>query len=193
VESAPVRTGPGYGAGMRWEELFADLEAQLGSTRAHERDSEVADRVAAERAGVAIADRLRTQGRAPVDLRLRGGEVLRGEVADVASEWLLLAEGLRRHLVPQAALTAIGGLSAHAAPPAGEVLRRLGLGHALRGLAVEGRSVQVVTTDSTHLGRIVAVGQDHLDIAPDSEGRGDERSARPLAVPFAAILRVSSS
>jgi nucleotide-binding universal stress UspA family protein len=192
VESAPVGIGAGYGAGMRWEELFADLEAQLGFTRAYELDSEVADRVATERAGVAIADRLRAQGVAPVDVRLRGGEVLRGEVADVANDWLLLAEGPRRHLVPQAALTAIGGLGAHAAPPAGEVLRRLGLGHALRALAVEGRSVQVVAGESTHLGRIVAVGQDHLDIAPDSEGLRADRSAGLLAVPFAAILRVSS-
>lgn len=177
---------------MRWEELFADLEAQLVSSRAQERDSEVADRIATERAGVAISDRLRAQRHAPVDVRLRGGEVLRGEVADVATEWLLLADGARRHLVPRAALTAIGGLGSHAAPPAGEVLRRLGLGHALRVLAVEGRSVQVVTWDATYLGRIVAVGQDHLDIAPDAEGAGAQRSAGLLAVPFAALVRVSS-
>jgi len=178
---------------MRWENLFADLETQLAASMAQERDSEVADRIATERAGVAISDRLRAQRRSPVDVRIRGGEVLTGEVVDVATEWLLLAEAARRHLVPRAAITAIGGLAPDSAPPAGEVLRRLGLGHALRALAAEGRPVQAVTGDATYLGRIAAVGQDHLDIAPDLEGFGSGRPAGLLAVPFAALLRVSNT
>ncbi|MDN5655727.1 MAG: hypothetical protein L0G46_11680, partial [Kocuria sp.] len=56
------RPGRGEAGGeaekMRWDALFADLEAQWEAGAAEERDREIAEAVRAERATVPFADRL---------------------------------------------------------------------------------------------------------------------------------------
>src|SRR6478735_7614549 len=73
-----------YVVGMRWETLFADMEAQLAA----------ADR--AERATVHLADRLRESVGRSQRVRIAGGEPLEGDLVDVADQWLLLAQGAER-------------------------------------------------------------------------------------------------
>src|SRR5690625_2658827 len=121
---------------MRWEALFADLEGQFAQVAQEERDEEVADLAEAERSQVHLADRLRARQGQEVSLRLRDGSDVRGTVRDAAVQWLLVADGPRRALVPAEAVAVARALGA-VAPEAPVVERRLRLTHVLRALARE--------------------------------------------------------
>lgn len=174
---------------MRWDALFADMEAQLAAAAAQDLDAEVADRTRSERARVLLTDRLRAVRGDGVQVQLRSGPVT-GEVQDVGAAWVLLVAASREHLVPLAAVVGVSGLRGADVEEASS-LRRLGLGHALRAVARDRSVVRVTTAAGTLLGRVDAVGADHLDLAlayPDS-GRptGEVRT-----VPFAGLDLVSS-
>jgi hypothetical protein len=176
-----------YRAGVRWEALFDDLEAQLDAAARSDLRADVHERTRAERASVALADRVRASAGERLRLTLRGGAVLEGAVLDVASQWLLLGDGpTRRALVPMGAIAAAAGLSPHVAPPAGTVERRLTLGHALRALARDRAAVVVLCDGFEVAGRLERVGADHVDLTP-ATGR-----AEPLAVVLEAIRAVRS-
>lgn len=175
---------------MRWEALFADMEAQLAAQDSAELEAQVSELTRAERATVTLADRLRASCDARVGVRVRGGALVEGIVLDAAPEWVLLGEQVRRTLVPLAAVSAVVGLVPYVAPAPGEVERRLGLGHALRALARD-RVVARVETDGGELtGRIERVGADHVDLAA---GHGEVlRGGTWWAVPFAGLRAVRS-
>lgn len=176
---------------MRWERLFADLEAQLDAAAGAARRAEVAEATRAERATVTLGDRLR----ASVGSRLRvvvadpaacpEAEV-EGVVVDAAPEWFLLdvAAG-RQGLVPVAAVRRACGVAAFSAPAAGTVERRLGLGHVLRALARDRAAVRVVTDSGVVPGTLSTVGADHIDVL-------DRRGGATTTVPFAAVRLVLS-
>lgn len=166
----PGAAGP-YGWPMRWAALFSDMELQLEAANRQGHDQAVADLTRAERASVGLADRLRSCVGLDLRLTLAGGLRVAGAVRDVGPTWLLLADHGRECLVPVGAVAAVGGLPGIAAPPDGLVLRRLGLGHALRAVARDRTVVRVVTTAGETVGRIDGVGSDHVDVAlvhPDS-------------------------
>lgn len=152
---------------MRWEGLFADLEGQFAQAVQEGRDEEVADLAEAERSQVKLADRLRARQGQDVSLRLRDGSDVRGTVRDAAVQWLLVADGPRRALVPAEAVAVARALGA-VAPEAPVVERRLRLTHVLRALAREGSEVVVRTTAGDYRGHITAVGADHLDLVGTS-------------------------
>lgn len=174
---------------MRWDELFADLEAQAEHEHRMASEAEIAERVRAEVGAVALADRLR----AHVGTRLRlhvTGRVLEGAVREVGADFVLLSEGpTGRSLVPVRALHQVEGLGRAVAAPAGTVLRRLGLRTALRAVLLERAEVQLRTVDVELRGRLSRVGADHVDIAIErqSDGRVADR-----CVPLAAVLVVRS-
>lgn len=176
-----------YGAVVRWEALFADLEAQLGAARRAEANAELPERVRAERASVALADRLRAAPGERLRVWLAGGGVVEGEVVDAAAQWLLLSDGPRQVLVPAHAVAGVGGAPSIAAPPAGVVERRLSLGHVLRALARDRVAVVVLADGYELTGRLERVGADHVDVAPSLEGARGVR-----AVPFTALRAVRS-
>lgn len=173
---------------MRWEALFADMEAQLDRARHEGAHHEIADLARAERAGVLWSDRVR--GSAGRELRVHVGEdePVRGTLADVAAQWMLLAEGARQVLVPASAVVAVEGAVDQPAPGAGSVERRLGLGHALRALARDRAPVVVHARGLLLSGRIDRVGADHLDL---TVADGSRRGA-VLLVPFASLVAVRS-
>jgi hypothetical protein len=115
---------------VRWESLFADLQAQWEAELRADDDAEIRELAEAEAAGTRLGDRLRARRGEPLTLRLVDGSDRSGVVGDVAQEWLLLAEGERRHLVPVAAI-ALAWPLAGAAPAPSRVERGLGLGHVL--------------------------------------------------------------
>lgn len=173
---------------MRWESLFADMEAQLAAGRLADVRADVAELARAERASIALAARARASVGRPVRVLVGGAEVVEGELVDAASEWLLVATSpVRRALVPLASAAAVDGLVAHAAPAAGAVESRLGLGHALRALARDRAVVRVRAGDADLTGRIERVGADHLDLA---DVDGARRSA--WAVAFATLRVVQT-
>lgn len=171
-----------YRVPVRWDALFADLQAQLEAEQRTDHDVEIRDLAEAEVAGTRFADRLRALVGGPLTVRLIDGSDWAGMVADAAPEWLLLAQGERRHLVPAAAI-ALAWPLAGIAPAAGRVESRLGLGSVLRALAAEGQAVMVRTRAGDHNGLLVRVGADHLDVAA---------AAGVLSVPWSALLSVSS-
>jgi len=175
---------------MRWEALFADMEAQLDAAQAADLAAEVADLTRAERATVELRDRLRAAQGADVVILVMGGGTVAGELLEVAAQWALVGEGMRRALVPLGAVVAVRGLAVRSAPATGEVARRLGLGSALRALARDRATVRVTTDGAELAGRIERVGADHLDLAAGVEGR--RATAHLWAVPFAALRIVRS-
>ena len=173
---------------MRWESLFADMEAQLAAGRLADVRADVAELARAERASITLAARARASVGRPVRVLLGGADLVEGELVDATPEWFLLATSpVRRALVPLAAAAAVDGLAAHAAPAAGAVESRLGLGHALRALARDRALVRVRSGGADLTGRIDRVGADHLDLADvDGARRGG------WAVAFATLRVVQT-
>lgn len=170
---------------MRWESLFDDMEAQLAAALGAATRVDVAELTRAERATVALTDRLRAARGASVTVRTAHGEPVRGPLVDVAPEWLLVAPGpVQRALVPVGAVVAVGGLPPHAAPAPGVVERRLGLGHALRALARDRAVVRVQVAGTELVGRVDRVGADHLDLT-ETERPAAARTC--WSVPFASV------
>jgi len=123
---------------MRWEALFADLEAQADALVGAERDIEIEERTRANIAQLSMLDRFRPAAGLIVNLRCLGGATVAGRVQHVNPECLLIAEASGREaVVALAMVTAVSGLSRLSAVPdtMGQVESRLGLRHALRGIA----------------------------------------------------------
>ncbi|WP_315097583.1 hypothetical protein [uncultured Cellulomonas sp.] len=173
---------------MRWEALFADMEAQLAAGRLADVRADVAELARAERASVALADRARASVGRSVRVLVGEADVIEGILLDATPEWLLLGTSpVRRALVPLTAVEAVDGLEVHAAPAPGAVEGRLGLGHALRALARDRAVVRVRSGGSDLTGRIERVGADHLDLA---DVGGVPRGA--WAVAFSTLRSVRS-
>lgn len=174
---------------MRWERLFADLEAQLDAAEDAEFASEVADRSRREVALITLADRLRsTDG--DVQLGVGGAGVAGGRVVGCGPDWALLADGAAETLVSLAAVVWIRGLSAIAEAPASVVTARLGLGYALRGIARDRAETTVMLTSGDRVtGTIDRVGADFVDLAehPLGEPRRAAAVQSIRTVPFSSL------
>ncbi len=159
------------------------MELQVDALDAEARTAQVAELTRAERSSVHLVDRLRAGVGSPVEVLVRTGARLGGDLLDVGGTWLLLQDGRREHLVPTAALVTVGGIPAVAAAATSSPLRRLGLGHALRALARDRCVVRVDTAGGTVVGRLDAVGADHVDV-----GLVDVADQRPTGARSAVLL-----
>jgi hypothetical protein len=159
---------------MRWEGLFEDLEAQAAALDLAERGAEIEERTRAETAQLALVDRLRPAVGVDLKLRCRGGLVLAGRPRHVSVEWLLLDEGGGREaLVNLASVATIGGLGRLSAAPntVSRVESRLGLRHALRGIARDRSVLRAHLADGNAVdGTIDRVGADFVEIAVHAPG-----------------------
>ena len=179
---------------MRWDALFADLEATVEAQERLEYETEVADQARAEYAAVRLVDRIRAQLGQSMTCQLVDGRRLEGTVDDVGPHWLLLGTALGQVLAPVHALAAVDGLGRSVALPDGEVGRRLGLGVVLRGLAVRRVPVRLTLADRTTLtGTVDRVGADHLELAVhdvDAPRRASAVTGIRL-VPFVAVTSLA--
>jgi hypothetical protein len=181
---------------MRWEGLFADLEAQAVALEQAERAAEIEERTRGELATLALLDRLRAATGSGLRLRVAGGRAVAGTLARVGPDWLLLREEQEREaVVPLAALLGVRGLSRYSAVPgAGSaVASRLGLRSALRGIARDRSPVRLELTDGTGLDATLdRVGADFVEVA--AHAPGEVRRRRDVQdvelVPFAALAVV---
>ena len=184
---------------MRWEQLFADLEAQWVETEAAEGQAEDASRARAEHGQVLLSDRLRGSLGRPVAVSCRGAGELPGRLVDVGVDWLLLADEQDREvLVCTAALTSVGGLGAVTAPAVPDVVvaRRLDLRRALRGLARDRATVTCLLVDgSARTGTLDRVGADFVELAEHPVDQPRRRGAVTgvRALPLAAVVAVRTA
>jgi hypothetical protein len=178
---------------VRWERLFADLEAQYDAAQQAELAGEVADRSRREIAQVRLADRLSaTDGE--VQVGVAGTDPVRGTVVAHGPDWLLVGDDMNETLVLLDAVSWVRGLSTRAEPSRSAVAARLGLGHALRGLARDRAETTVVLrTGEQVIGTIDRVGADFVDLAEHPPGEppraGAVRATRTIG--FAALAALS--
>lgn len=183
-------------APMRWDDLFADLEAQADALEAGERAAEVAERTRIELAGLSTVDRLKAAVGTRLRLRTDGGLALDGTLARVGPDWLLLAEADgRESVVALGRLLSVSGLGRLSAVPGsgGVVQARLTLRSALRGIARDRSPVRLHLADGELLDATIdRVGADFVDVARHAPGeprrRGEVRDV--VLVPFAALAAV---
>lgn len=179
---------------MRWDALFADLEAEVEEARRLEHEAEVADQARAEYAAVRLTDRVRAHHGQALICRLVDGQRLEGRVLDVGPQWVLLQVARRQVVVPLTAIAGIDGLTHSAAPPEGEVERRIGLAVVFRGLAVRRVPVCLALAGGGQLpGTVDRVGADHLDLAMHAQDAPRRASAVTgvRLVPFTAVMSVT--
>lgn len=179
---------------MRWDGLFADLEAQAEALSSAERDAEIDDRTRSETSRLRLIDRLGPAVGSMVRLRCAGGLSLGGQLRRAHPEWLLLDEPAGREvLVSAAAILWVAGLGRLSEVPAGEsvVRSRLGLRYALRTVARDRSSLRMQLADASVLdGTLDRVGADFVELAVHAAGetrrRGEVREV--LTVPIDALV-----
>ncbi|MCW2598981.1 MAG: uncharacterized protein JWM02_810 [Frankiales bacterium] len=183
---------------MRWDDLFADLDAQLEAAEAAELAGEVTDRTRREHGLLRLVDRLRPAIGTTLGVTCRGVGTAQGRLLDVGVDWLLLEEADRRELLVSAAVVlGVSGVGARSDAPGseGEVGRRLDLRWALRALARDRAGVQVVLVDGTTLaGTLDRVGADHVDLAEHASGEARRAAAvrQVRVLPLTALSAVRS-
>ena len=180
---------------MRWDALFADLEARWDAEGRAERDAEVADRTRREHASIELLTRLAGH-QGEVRVRVAAGVDLEGLVLDVGKDWVLLEIPLRRRqaLIPMSAVRAIEGLGRRSV--SARTARRFGWGYAVRALARDRAVVQITDLDGTVVtGTIDIVGADYLELAahPVDEARRSAAVRTTVVVPRVTVALFEAS
>lgn len=179
---------------MRWDALFADLEARWDAEGRAERDAEVADRTRREHASIELLTRLAGH-QGEVRVRVAAGVFLEGLVLDVGKDWVLLEIPLRRRqaLIPMSAVRAIEGLGRRSV--SARTARRFGWGYAVRALARDRAVVQITDLDGTVVtGTIDIVGADYLELAahPLDEARRSAAVRTTVVIPSVAVALIEA-
>ena len=177
---------------MRWESLFADLEAQFEAESAQERMNEVQEIVRIERARQTLLQRLERHLGTRVDLQLLGAERRSGRLSSIGRDWLMLAHAGTEELIPIRAVAWWRALAAGRGPENRQ--RRVGFSQALRVLVRDRARVRIGGMDGQLLatGTLDQVGQDFVEVAlheQDEFRRGPAVMGRSL-IPFSAIAMV---
>lgn len=183
---------------MRWQQLFDDLQSQFEAEEAAAERAESASRARAEVGAVHLVDRLGGALGFPLVLRVRGAGQVAGTLVHRGPDWLLLEDELGRELlVAAAAVRTVSGLGRRTAvpEPAAGVRARLDLRRALRGLARDRSSVQLVLDDgATVTGTVDRVGADYLELAehPADTPRRTEsvQGVRAVVIGAVAVVRI---
>ncbi|MGY1726656.1 hypothetical protein ACI79J_06760 [Geodermatophilus sp. SYSU D01062] len=182
---------------MRWQQLFADLQAEFEEAAAAGERAELPSRSRAEVGALRLADRLGGAVGGHVSLRCRGAGEVAGRLTELGPDWALLDDGSGREvLVALPAVVAVSGLvrttAAAGAPRA--VRAALDLRRALRGLARDRGAVAVVLDDGGVLtGTVDRVGADFVELAEhaadDFRRAGAVRGVRAVVLSAVAVVR----
>jgi hypothetical protein len=183
---------------VRWQQLFADLEARFEAEQDAAERAETSSRARHELGSLRFVDRLGGAVGSPVVLLCRGAGQVSGTLTEVGSDWLLLDDLGRELLVATAAVRAVSGLGRRtaAAEDPGPVTARLDLRRALRGLARDRAPVHVVLDEGTSLhGTIDRVGADYVELAEhpaDSYRRaGAVQGVRTVLIDAVVVVRTA--
>lgn len=181
---------------MRWEQLFAELDAAFEAEEARTERAEAGSRARAELGAVRLVDRLRGAVGHEVVLVCGGPAPLRGRLVDVGIDWVLLVDGQGRELlVALGCVQAAAGVGAETAPAEddGAVARAWDLRRAVRGLARDRAVVLLRLTGGTELtGTVDRVGADFLELAEhpldQPRRRGSVRAVQAVALAAVAVV-----
>jgi hypothetical protein len=191
-----MHLGFGMEVGMRWQQLFDDLQSQFEAEEAAAERAESASRARAEVGAVRLAERLAGAHGFPVVLGLGPVGPVSGILADIGPDWVLLDDQGREQLVALAAVRTVAGLGRRTAPPEpdGAVRARLDLRRALRRLVRDRSAVQVVLDDGGLVtGTLDRVGADYVELAAhpvDSPRRSEAvQEVRAIVIGAIAVVR----
>lgn len=183
---------------MGWETVFADLEGEFDAAETAERAAEIDDRTRRETALLRLSDVLRASVGSTIAVTVTGPAAVRGAIAAIGPDWLLLAEGAgRQALIPLPGVLSITGLGVSAEDPSrrGLVKSRIGLGYALRGIARDRAAVVVfLVAGPVRSGTIDRVGADHFVLAEHAidEVRHANAITQVSTLPFSAVAMIRS-
>jgi hypothetical protein len=189
---------------MQWENLFADLENQLAAQVEADRTALATEAERLRISRLSLAERLQAiaEHTRSVRLELGGQQSLVGTISDCGIDWVSLQTQHRMHLVPLAAIKAIGvglpalreSLNATTAPS--QVRERITLGFVLRDLARRRLPVTVaVAALGVVHGTIDRAGLDHLDLAlhETTEPRRSDEVYGYRVIPLPSVQWVASA
>lgn len=184
---------------VRWDELFADMEAQLAQAEQRSVELEAAETARAELSRLTLAERLSAHRGQSVRLLPAHGDVLMGELTDIGAGWAVVRERHFQHLVPLHSVVWWEGLHRRFdIVNERAVLRKLGMGHVLRALAASRAHVRVLLLNSPSggdlEGTLDAVGHDFFDLAlhPSDQFRRRAAVKAVRTVPFGSLAVISS-
>ncbi|GAA4325109.1 hypothetical protein [Klenkia terrae] len=181
---------------MRWEQLFAELDAAFEAEEAAEENAVAGSRARAETGAVRWVDRVRAAVGHPVRVVCRGAGAVEGRLRDVGVDWLLLTDDQGRDLlVSTGAVRVVTGPGGATAPgrEEGPVARSWDLRRAVRGLARDRAPVRCLLDDGTVLtGTVDRVGADFLELAEhhldQPRRRGAVRSVQLVVLEALAVV-----
>jgi hypothetical protein len=179
---------------MRWQELFADLEAQARSLDQAD-ESELSDRIRGELAQVTLMNRLRAQVSHRVTVSIQGVGDVTGRLQRTGADWILL-QAPDEVIVPLAAVMALRDLPPEAVSPqsSGVVASALRLTSVLRAAARDRSAVVLTRLDGRSLtGTPDRVGADFVDLAlhdpAEPPRRAEVRSRATVSLAAIACVR----
>jgi len=178
-----------YGAKMRWQSLFHDLELELEALHQQQQVSEIREHIRANMAEISLADRLRGNVENDLQFLLRDGLTVRGSLVRCYPQWSLIKSSDVEALIPAIAIAAVRGLENPTAPPSGPTASRLTLGHALRALARDRSSVEVRTTGGQFVGIFGLIGHDWAQLRLHHPGE-TRLSRDEVTIPYQEMCAV---
>ena len=188
--------------GVRWEQLFNDLDSRFDQEADAQMLAELADRQRVAAGALLFTARLVGAVGRPVRLRLSAGPPATGVIRSVGPDWILLAERPGREaLVNLGAVTAVEGLVHATGAPLSGIALRLDLRHMLRGIARDRSPVSVLIPGSTTgpelngteiTGTLDRIGADFVELAVHApwEPRRATTVRSVLALPIRALIAV---
>lgn len=187
-----------YSGRMRWDALFNDMESQFAEAERLSLDADINERARAESVDTELGDRLRGALGCRLTVFLGCGEVVHGSLSHAGADALVLDEEHHQVLVPYASVVRYVGLGRLSIPETSAVRRKLGLAHALRGLARDRAELAVTVghgPGSVRLSGVIdRVGRDYLDLATfaPGEARRSQQVSQVSVIPFSAVGAIRS-
>ncbi len=181
---------------MRWDLLFADLEAQMHAASQLELEQRVNELARIEASQLTLSEALRGAAGGRLSIVMGNGTAFHGVVAKVEPQWVLLHEGTRSVILPLSKVIRVQGVGSQRAKSTSTI--PFTLAAALRVLA-RNRSLVVLDLDGVRGGTVRGVldqvGADYVQLMQLADGVGRDGGNRQgsVMVPLAALCAIASS
>lgn len=181
---------------MRWDLLFADLEAQMDAASQLDLERRVNELARVEASQLTLSEALRGSVNSRLSIVLGNGTAFHGLVVKVEPQWVLLNEGGRSVILPLAKILRVQGIGAQRAKTTSNI--PFTLAAALRVLA-RNRAMVVLDLDGARgasvRGVLDQVGADYVQLLQLADGVGRDGGNRQgsVVVPIAALSSIASS